>query len=412
MRNLGKGQSVVFCVPEEIQTKINTQRSKPKNTSIEVLHVLAWAISETWEDLRRSMPIWATQGRRFENHKNLLHGARTTIGEAKQFLEDEAQSIDQLYRPRLQDRSGAQFEGWDTSKVSIQRIVNRCQEFDTMNFNAANLQEEQERELAHQIEEERQKELPLPMEAETHKVSNGLRRLIQTGYIQPNSDGLLPAFRELKSCSAAKLFDVSQFPVELLVTADFVRTVKRPSNFSSTSYVSDSYQRPVQWVLSIRYPNRPLVIISPFEANELLSDIRQSSYVTMHLYAPRINLAYQPLDGLDLYTLGEPYAMFYAPRTATMQLNLYAGQLYLRSFDEYMELCQYLGLAWTAAKGGERQRADGFVMSSVGKWGLKDSPINFLKVFLTKVRLQCEGIEKTHMGKIVDGTPLEKNDIE
>ena len=38
---LGKGQSVVFCVPEEIKAKILTLTFKPSNTSIDVSGVLS-----------------------------------------------------------------------------------------------------------------------------------------------------------------------------------------------------------------------------------------------------------------------------------------------------------------------------------------------------------------------------------
>lgn len=414
MRSLGKGQSVVFCVPEDVQTKINAQRSVPKASAIEVSHVLVWAVSETWKDLRRSMPIWATQGRRFQNHKDLYHGASTTVKDAEQLLEIEAKSLEAMYRPMTQNGPGkAQFDIWDTSNESIKQIVNRCEEFDVMNFDEANLQEEQERELAHEIEEERQLELPPPMHGEDHRISEGLLELIKHGDFLPQSKGLLPAFRELATCSPAQLFDLSQFPNDLLVTWDFVHTVKGATNPFIISNVLDSYQRPVQWVVSFGpQDDLRLLIISPFEANQLLADIRQSPHVTLHLYAPRTNMAYEPLDDMDLYTIGKPFRKGSISRSSIFQLNLFAGQLYFRSFEEYVELCECLGLAWTAAKDDEKHQADGFVVSSVGKWGLKNSPISFLKVFLTKIRLQCEGIGKTHMGKVVDGTLLEKGEIE
>jgi hypothetical protein len=59
MRKLGKGQLVVFCVLEEIKTKILTCTFKPGNANIDMLDVLSWAISETCIDVRRSMPLWA-----------------------------------------------------------------------------------------------------------------------------------------------------------------------------------------------------------------------------------------------------------------------------------------------------------------------------------------------------------------
>jgi hypothetical protein len=71
IRKFGIGQSIVFCVPEEIKTKILTRTFKPGNTSIDVSDVLSWAISETCIDVRRSIPLWAAQGKRFEHQSTL-----------------------------------------------------------------------------------------------------------------------------------------------------------------------------------------------------------------------------------------------------------------------------------------------------------------------------------------------------
>uniref|UniRef100_A0A0B7JTP1 ubiquitinyl hydrolase 1 n=1 Tax=Bionectria ochroleuca TaxID=29856 RepID=A0A0B7JTP1_BIOOC len=69
MRKLGHGQSVVFYVPEEIETKVRALRTANSDSTVDdpinVLDVLAWSISETWIDIRRSFPIWATQGNTF-----------------------------------------------------------------------------------------------------------------------------------------------------------------------------------------------------------------------------------------------------------------------------------------------------------------------------------------------------------
>lgn len=57
MRQLGKGQSVLFLIPEEIQTKIMQLQSLSSSDAIEVADVLAWAMHETCADLRKSMPL-------------------------------------------------------------------------------------------------------------------------------------------------------------------------------------------------------------------------------------------------------------------------------------------------------------------------------------------------------------------
>jgi hypothetical protein len=417
MRKLGKGQSVVFCVSEEIKTKIEERTSKPSGFKIEVNDVLTWAISETWTDLRRSMPLWATQGRRFEDHKDLLNGADTSNEQAREFLEDEAQSLEYRYRPRpLEQSKEAQLKGWDMSNPKIAQIITRCQEFDTLNFNSATLQEEQERELSPEIEEERQIERPPPMDAEIHVLHPDLVRVVNGGDIPSKSNAFVPAFQSLSLSSAAKQnINLSQFPDGLLVTADFIRTVKRPQGIALESYISDSFQWHVQWILSVsRHESvavKHLVVLSPFEANELLPLIRKSPTVTLHLYSPRPNLSHQPLDTLDLYTVGRSFSIQSISRGLIVQLNIFSGQLYLRSYSEYVEMCEFLGLASKAAQNGQVVRADGFIVPVIGKWGLQTSPVNFLKVLLTKVRRNCEGVEKTHMGKVLDGGLLKEKDF-
>src|SRR5436190_11089075 len=85
MRRLGKGQSVVICVPEEIKTKILARISKPSDSRIDVSDALSWAISETYIDIRRNLPLWAVQGIRFQhqsavNCRPSRHGANPLTG--------------------------------------------------------------------------------------------------------------------------------------------------------------------------------------------------------------------------------------------------------------------------------------------------------------------------------------------
>ncbi|KAF2638121.1 hypothetical protein P280DRAFT_91529 [Massarina eburnea CBS 473.64] len=411
MRKLGKGQSVVFCISGEIQMKIAESKGKGKG-NIEVTDVLAWVISETWADMRRSIPLWATQGRRFEDHKNLLNGVDTTQSQAEKFLEEEAQSIAYRYRPRVPTSFAASFDGWDMSNPNIALILERCQDFQTINFDSATLQEEQERELSPEIEEERQVQRPPSMKPEKHKLHLDVIALIQTGQQKPVgvSGAYIPAFRDLNDTSAAKYFDVQKFPTKVLVTRDFVRTVEQPAK----SYVSDSYLRPVQWILSFKSTNessRGLLIMSPFEVDQSLALIKNSKHATLHLYAPRPNLGYDPLDNLSLYYVGKgTFSPGTIDRSLIVQLNLFAGQLYFNSYTEYTELCDYLGLAWRTLEEGQTVQADGFVKPPMGKWGLQESPVKFFKE-LMKIRREGDGIEKTQVGRVLDGELLEPDDF-
>jgi hypothetical protein len=418
MRKLGFGQSVVFISPAEISIKIRERTCKPSDAVISVADVLLWSINETWEDLKKSMPLWAIQGERFERTKNLLRGSATPTEQLRTFLEDEAQSLKTRYKPQSPEGAHTKtLRGWDTRNDNIATIVQRCQDFDAIGFGAAALSEEQERELAPEIEEERQIERPPRLDPESHILHPDLQRLVRTGELAPYTEAVVPAFRALASTSAAKLFNMADLPSDLLVTSDFIRTVKDPTSALVGSFISDSYQRPIQFVLSVPDLSRPrstrkLLVISPYEANQLLGGIIKEKRVTLHLFSPRYNASYAPLDKLELYNLGCAFAAGQVSRSVTLQLNLFAGSLYLRSFDEYNEICDFLGLLRAKPSDGQHVFADGFIEPPTGEWGLRSSPVPFLRVLLMKIRREGEGIEKTHMGKILNGVRLERGDIE
>ncbi|PVH99843.1 hypothetical protein DM02DRAFT_710275 [Periconia macrospinosa] len=416
MRKLGKGQSVVFMVPPEISTKIKDRTNLPTDGIIHPTDVLCWSIMETWSDLTRSMPLWAVQGLQYQKHKDLIHGPSTTKEEAARYLEEEAQSIEVRYRPR--DGDGLEVQGLDTENENVRRIIHRCRKFGTANFRSASLQEEQERELAPEIEEEKQVERPAPMKPTRHQLHKDVQSLVVTGTIPSNSTAFQPAFQALSSTSAAELSDLTQFPCDLLVTTDFIRTIVMPATSTFETFITDSYQRNVQWVLSVGRdsdvysPIRTLVILSPFEVNKLYPLVRSSRHVSLHLFSPRWNARVPSLDHLTLYSVGKTFQSNLVGSNLRAQLNLFAGSLYLRSFDEYHKLCDLLGLLKGQATHGQDVSADGFINPPVGKWGLTRSPVAFLRVLIMKIRKEGEGVEKTHMGKILSGVRLEEADFE
>lgn len=77
-------------------------------------------------------------------------------------------------------------------------------------------------------------------------------------------------------------------------------------------------------------------------------------------------------------------------------------------------MCQLLGLAWKATEEGCIVAADGFILQrgdGSPESTFEYSPVKFLRVLLTKIQRNCEGIEKTHMGKLLDGRLLLPSDF-
>jgi hypothetical protein len=175
-----------------------------------------------------------------------------------------------------------------------------------------------------------------------------------------------------------------------------MRTVRIPPGSSKKQFISDPFQRQVQWIMSIPGLDdtiQALIILSPSKANKLLPDLQSSRKVTLHLFSPCSNASLAPIDKLELYNVGREFSTDQVPRSLTMQLNLFAGSLYLRSYTEYAELCDFLGLLRDKVKPGQRVSAEGFIMPPT--WGLKESPVLFMCALLMKIRKEGEGIEKT-----------------
>jgi hypothetical protein len=105
--------------------------------------------------MRRNIPLWATQGHRYEDYKDCLNGAETTVEQSKASLETEAQSLEDHYRPCLGNLSDA-MRDWDTTNRGIREFLKRYHEFGAVYLDTATLQEEQERNLSPEIEEERE----------------------------------------------------------------------------------------------------------------------------------------------------------------------------------------------------------------------------------------------------------------
>ncbi|KAK4182801.1 hypothetical protein QBC35DRAFT_395228 [Podospora australis] len=441
MRKLGNGQSVTFCVSPEMQKRIRMLGRVEDSRSLAVTDILVYAIAETWDDAYRSLPLWATQGIRHQ-HQEIVWDRVDKTGElsvkdVQDYLEDEAQSLEQRYLP-VSGASGASNPQSLTSKLNaalklesrqdqVAQISDKCNEFGLANLDAmGSLQEEQERELAPEVERERQVERPPPQDPASHNLHADVKKFAVSGILTRNSKAFLQAFQTLVDTSASKLFPVAKFPSDLLATADFARTIKTKNN--DHSFCSDAYQRPVQWLLTQSSPEARnemhIVLVSAWEANKLKALLETSPPPThpvlLRAYLPRSSLSYPSLEDLTTYTV--PASTATTPPAAPppeliTQLNLFAGQLYLRSYDEYVQLCRYLGLSYTENDGDRDIAADGFVGKAGGGAGYEQacafeaSPVAFLSVLFKRIRRDCLDIEKTHMGRVLTGEILRERNF-
>lgn len=62
----------------------------------------------------------------------------------------------------------------------------------------------------------------------------------------------------------------------------------------------------------------------------------------------------------------------------------------------------------TKPQPGQTNSAGAFITPPSGTWGFVGSRVPFLRALLTKIQREGDGVEKTHMGKILSGVVSEE----
>lgn len=279
----------------------------------------------------------------------------------------------------------------------------------------SSLSEEQEREVSHEVHEEWQIERPPESEPVSHSMHYDLTMFVQNGTIQPNSAGIVSLFQPLKG---SHISDLSAWSSNLLATTDFCNTI---TNLPHPQI--NEYMRPLNWILSSRGGN--FVVLSPYEANELLPLIRSSKSVRLHVYAPRTTESMTSFSNLQFYSVPSLPVCNWTPPPPLVQIqvNLWGGQLYMKDFSEYRVICGFLGISLDT-DGHESDipvQSDGFVMPTdrqllatyrpeYATCKFSNSPVNMLKELIGRRRKGMEYM-RTHLGQVLHARQLSPNDF-
>lgn len=291
------------------------------------------------------------------------------------------------------------------------QIVIKCREFGVQNHENASQQEEQEREVAQEEEQERQEERPPPVSPAKHYLHPDVVLFVNSGRIRP-AGSLKCAFSMYLQTSFRDSVKTGGWSQRLLCSPDFTATIQ------TTAGHNDFFLRPVNWILS-NVLHSYMLIISPYEANELLPRIRQSSSVTLHAYAPRVSQTMEGFESLTRYSV-PTLPRFSPPGKLIHQLNLLSGQLFFPDEDTYRSLCSLLALDISdnvnAGEGSGIDATCGFVApSSRSRHGMADSPFTENPIPLIRsianARRKGKPYYNTHLGKLVRGILLRKDDF-
>ena len=408
----------------DIERKILDCCGKTQGDTIQVADVLRWSISETCASTSKCIPLWGTQGIRHLRHhiarSNSLNVDDTgaALDAAKALLETEAQSLEDRYGLGVRQHEeqvllhNLKDESLSKCDAQLEAMRAKCREFGLKTFDTAALREEQERELSPENERERHVERPPALTPCEHSVHQDLKHFAQRGILDRHSDAFQPAFELFGNTSAVECLERNTWSTNLLVTVDFARTIKTFEN-----EFLDLFLRPVHWVASGKNGSSGnLVVLSPYEAHELLPSIRQHKAITLHVYSPRVSMSVDTLEDLSFCAI-PPVPKLWTRRSLIMQLNIFAGQLYLRDYEDYLSVCRFLGLCYRPPEGQIRVACNGFINPSdrltfdalmKRQCPFNTSPTGFLRMLMT-LRRKGQGFERSHYGRILNAELLAKS---
>ncbi|CAE7096245.1 unnamed protein product [Rhizoctonia solani] len=418
MRKLGRGQSVMFFAPSEIDDQIRRAMGAIGGQAVQTYDVLRWAMLSTCNELKHNVGMWVQQGQDYGRRSRIESQYNTTKDAdilKRGWLQPESRSIEMLYGV-----SRSQTMSFDALKLENPELCERLEYLGVDSVEDSGRDEQQEREVSHEIEQERQVQRPLPVQAAKHNIHKDIVKMIETGQFPRSSPAL---------CSLFKLAQPgSQIPKaqkgHLYATVDFATTVLEPSS----SKAAGSLMRPINWVLS--GSGRDLIILSPYEANALLPQIRSSSAVVLHVYAPRVTSNMATFSGLKFHqipssSIARPLGPL--PIQVRIQLILWSGQLYLDSYQQYLAVCAFLGLyvpksdAGVNSDGSFEVCSDGFInpiqrrkfveyRPEYASCRFESSPVPMLRDLIGKRRMGMDYM-RTHLGQILHGRLLTPDDF-
>lgn len=421
MRKLGRGQSVMFVAPPEVHRTILEVNGQPMESQVQTSDVLYWAMEETCRAMHDNFPHWASQGFSYESRRHAWsqYSLEKDLERLKSsLLEPEGQTLKELY--------GLENTSIFTNvarEVKEQRPNIRLIEDKSIHFNikldsalrGVRVQEEQERELAHEHEREREVQRPPEVQPLDHSLHKDVTTLIKCGKLICDSTAFLPAFDSLSAALQRPRDQVATaWTKQLLVTKDFAQIIQ-----SSSWDKIDDFLRPVRWILS-NGDAKVLVVMSPFEVNELLPDIRESPYVHLHVYSPRVTQAMPSFEDLRFHCVPPLPSSWSGPdHLIVQQLGLFSGQLYLKDMFAYRNLCSFLSLYVDKDASSVADDAiighDGFIKTEYRQRNaahspFTESPVPFLQI-LFGLRQKGQSYLLTHMGKILRSEVLTEADF-
>ena len=360
LRQLGKGHSLLFVAPPEVHSDIIrvsrcTNPSTPDPSRMDGYHVIQWALEQSCLQIERNRSLWALQGLNFYTRVAIMDQFQKSCSSTNQqatpaklqeaasnFIEMEHQSLNDLYAPLALHGENTPNSLIDMNRSNtnpqVKKLIKIWDQIDPNSSRTASVHEEHEREVAHEVESEIQIERPPKATPYNRAVDLRIKAFIL--YASEENLRVFPTTAILKhtSITQAKTNNPPLFWNHLHVSTDFAQTVQHD--------ILDQYLRPVHWILVPKtLPIESLLLISQYEANQLMHDILSpSSSVLLLNYEPRVTRSMLSVEASSYpSTPLEKEAWGRFTPELMLELHLFAGQLYLNTYEDYMLLVRELG---------------------------------------------------------------------
>ena len=391
LRQLAHGQSVHFVAPPEVHRDILKATGKPESHEIDGYDVVSWALAQSCLNIERNEPLRIMQGLSYHRRQKATqqYGMEPEEGEiaehtaTEMFIEKEEQSLSDLYAPSslkpISESSLLKVSSQNKSP-EVQALLYRWNEIDPDTADGANVQEEHEREVAHEVEQETQIQRPPPAKPLKEVLDARLKAYIQNGASETWKLFQTADKAIVRKSLAAKKVGSQRIWTGIRVSEGFCTTVAKP-----VAGFYDDYFRPVNWVLTNKAasPATRLLIISQYEVNQLFADItRPSSAVILHNYEPRVTRAMSSVDSTAVTPLLQSTQDWLRLSfELRFQLHLFAGQLYINTYKEYLTLRNSLpsvlvNMAFLKEWIGIRRRGQNYSQTHIGRmvagWNLQE----------------------------------------
>ena len=343
----------MFLAPPSVDQEIRRFRNVRPSRAINGFDVVIWSIEQSCLHIKRSEPLRITQGLAYYDrqrnvakyleplrHHETVDLVSMDTKARRAFIENEHQSLHDLYAPSSLvslDKSGLLRISRADKSQEVQELIQAWGALDPDAASEANVHEEHEREIAHEVEEETQIERPGSETPAGRLCDKRLDTLLISGTLQSLQRFSLVRDTVLPRFSGAPSYSVPALWRGIRASTGFLQVIKNNGKGNL-----DPFLRHVNWVLTSKTViNAPdLVLISQYEANIIYPRTSQEdSRVYLHSYEPRVARSMLPVDPDPVPASLHSASIWTAnvPLDLRRQLHLFAGQLYASSYSEYQQ---------------------------------------------------------------------------